>query len=120
MTDIPTSQFQHYCGEIDSAVNEVIAARGGKASLGARFYDIESALGSVKFRIISKEDFDALTEKDSSTVYYVTDGSKVTQYLGDAELSGGSGSLIFPASAVTAVSHGFVSDDIIAIAEEVS
>lgn len=42
MADIPTSQFQHYCGEIDSAVNEVIAARGSEASLSARLAAIVS------------------------------------------------------------------------------
>lgn len=35
MANIPNSQFQHYCSEIDAAVNEVIAARGGSETLSA-------------------------------------------------------------------------------------
>ena len=42
MADIPTSQFQHYCSEIDAAVDEVIAARGSEASLSARLAAIVS------------------------------------------------------------------------------
>jgi hypothetical protein len=47
-------------------------------------------LGGMKFKLISRSDYDALTVKDPDTLYTVTDGSKVTQYLGETELKSGS------------------------------
>ena len=115
--EIPTSQFAHYCGEIDAAVNEVIAARGGRGSLNARLAAIEDALGGLRFRKLSQEEFDALTEKDGSTVYYVISGGKVTQYLGDAELSGGTGRNTVT-SDVQSHAAGRILHSIIAVAEQ--
>lgn len=47
-------------------------------------------LGGMKLRKLTKSDYDALATKDSNTLYTVTDGSKVTQYLGETELKSGS------------------------------
>lgn len=47
-------------------------------------------LGGMKLRKLTKSDYDALAQKDSNTLYTVTDGSKVTLYLGETELKSGS------------------------------
>lgn len=47
-------------------------------------------LGGMKLCKLTKSAYDALATKDSNTLYTVTDGSKVTQYLGETELKSGS------------------------------
>ena len=48
---------------------------------------INERLDNLSLLRIQKEDYDALEEKDQNTIYYVFDGTKVKQYLGDALLS---------------------------------
>jgi hypothetical protein len=44
----------------------------------------------MSFLTTTKEVFDTMESHDPTTVYYVLDGNKVTQYLGDTKLSSGS------------------------------
>lgn len=53
--------------------------------------EVNDKFGGMVLLKISKADFDELTVKDPDTIYYVYDDSgKVTQYVGDSELSSGS------------------------------
>lgn len=47
-------------------------------------------IGTVTITTLTKEEFDNIEVKGTSTLYIVTDGNKVTLYFGDAKLSGGS------------------------------
>lgn len=47
-----------------------------------------NGLGGMQLMKISKEDYDSI-EHDQNTLYFVVDGDKVTQYLGDNKLSMG-------------------------------
>ena len=51
---------------------------------------LASYLGGMKLRKLTQTEYDALSVKDPDTLYTVTDGSKVTQYLGETELKSGS------------------------------
>lgn len=54
--------------------------------------EVNNKFGGMVLLKISKADFDELETKDPNTIYYVFDDSgNVTQYVGDAELSGGGG-----------------------------
>jgi len=63
-------------------------------ALAARTYadgKISQSLDGLSFKALTDTEYKAIIP-DSSTVYYVTDDSgKVTQYLGTAELSKGTG-----------------------------
>jgi hypothetical protein len=50
---------------------------------------IAEYLGGMKLCKLTKSSYDALAQKDSNTLYTVTDGSKVTLYLGSIELKSG-------------------------------
>lgn len=52
--------------------------------------EVNNKFGGMVLLKISKADFDELETKDPDTIYYVYDESgKVTQYVGDSELSSG-------------------------------
>ncbi len=57
---------------------------------------LSAQLGDITIKKITKEEYDSI-EHDSNTIYYVQDGDKVTQYLGDVKLTTGtaSGNLTF-------------------------
>lgn len=57
---------------------------------------ISSQLGDTSIKIISKEEYDSI-EHDANTIYYVQDGDKIIQYIGDVKLTVGtaSGNLTF-------------------------
>ena len=76
---------------------------------------LNSYMGGMKLRKLTKSAYDALATKDSSTLYTVTDGSKVTQYLGEIELKSGSGS----AGALTSIYNGTTSTAAGTLTEEV-
>ncbi|MBQ8922346.1 MAG: hypothetical protein IJ060_09335 [Oscillospiraceae bacterium] len=84
-------------------------------------YKLEAAVkgdGIEHIRRMSKEEYDVLVPSED-TLYFVTDDKgHITQYIGSTELSSGQGSP-FAYSDVQAVTPGGVSEDIIAIAEEV-
>lgn len=46
-------------------------------------------IGTVIIKTLTKEEFDNIEAKATSTLYIVTDGNKVTLYFGDAKLSSG-------------------------------
>lgn len=60
------------------------------AALNSNMDIIDSAFGGMKLCKLTQTQYDALTVKDPDTLYTVTDGSKVTQYLGEIELKSGS------------------------------
>lgn len=54
--------------------------------------EVDNKFGGMVIEKISKEDFDALTTKDPDKIYFVYDDQgKITQYIGDTELSSGTG-----------------------------
>lgn len=57
---------------------------------------IKNQIGNVTIKIISKEEYDSI-EHDTNTIYYVIDGDKIIQYIGDTKLVTGtvSGNLTF-------------------------
>ncbi len=58
--------------------------------------EVDDKFGGMVIEKISQADFDALTVKDPSKIYYVyDDNGKVTQYVGDAKLGGGTVSADF-------------------------
>ena len=60
------------------------------AALESRVQALENRMGGITLRQMTQEAYDALTTKDNSTIYYVYDGNgKITQYMGDVELSNG-------------------------------
>ena len=60
------------------------------AALESRVQALENRMGSITLRQMTQEAYDALPTKDNSTIYYVYDGNgKITQYMGDVELSNG-------------------------------
>lgn len=51
--------------------------------------DLQAQLGNTFIRIITKEEYDSITH-DANTIYYVRDGDKIIQYIGDVKLGTGS------------------------------
>lgn len=50
--------------------------------------DAITNLGGLSLIKISKEDYDTI-DHDPDTIYFVVDGDKITQYIGDNKLSSG-------------------------------
>lgn len=50
---------------------------------------ISAQLGDIAIKKITKEEYDS-TEHDSNTIYYVQDGDKIVQYVGDTKMTSGS------------------------------
>lgn len=51
-------------------------------SLMSEVENIQNDMGGVKIVQVTQEDFDALTDKDPSTIYLVANGDKITLYIG--------------------------------------
>lgn len=51
-------------------------------SLISEVENIQNDIGGVKIVQITKEDYDALTDKDPSTIYLVSNGDKTKLYIG--------------------------------------
>lgn len=67
------------------------------------------SFGGMSLALITREQYDALETHSAVTLYNVTDGSKITQYLGDTELKSGTvtlGSAVPAASGVTSSAVG--------------
>jgi len=47
------------------------------------------ALGGVKFKKLTEEEYEALETKDTSTFYLVEKGNKIILYLGDSTIGSG-------------------------------
>lgn len=72
----------------DTSAAESIAAF--VAALESRVQALENRMGGMTLRKMTQAAYDALPTKDNSTIYYVYDGNgKITQYMGDVELSNG-------------------------------
>ena len=52
-----------------------------------------SHINNLTFKKISQAEFDAISIKDPNTIYYVYDDRNIIQYMGDAELTRGSGTI---------------------------
>lgn len=76
---------------------------------------LNAYLGGMKLRKLSKSEYEALAAKDPDTLYTVTDGDSVTQYLGEIKLKSGSGS----AGALTSIYNGTTSTAAGTLTEEV-
>ena len=50
---------------------------------------ISAQLGDISIKKITKEEYDSI-EHDTNTIYYVVDGDKIIQYIGDVKLGTGS------------------------------
>lgn len=62
-------------------------------------HEMNKTLNGLSFEKISQLEFSELLTKNPNTIYYVYDDKgKITQYMGDAELSSGNGSLPVEAS----------------------
>lgn len=70
---------------------------------------IKNQVGDVSIKIITKEEYDSI-EHDSNTIYYVQDGDKIIQYIGDVKLTTGttSGNLTF----VLSSNYGYIIGDL--------
>lgn len=66
---------------------------------------MEDRLGGMSLKLMTREEYEALTPKSSTTLYTVTDGNIITQYLGEIRLKSGSGS----AGALTSIYNGTTS-----------
>ena len=63
------------------------------AELYARIAAIEFRLGGLSFRKLTQEQYDALTEKDENTIYFVeVSETKIDMYAGEIPVSGGGSS----------------------------
>lgn len=51
--------------------------------------DLFTALGGLSFKKLTKAEYEALETKSDTTLYFVTDGSKVRLYLGELPAGGG-------------------------------
>lgn len=54
-------------------------------------YELQQRLGGLSFRKLTKEEYEALTSKDSSTLYIVIDGTSADIYIGSIKIGGGGG-----------------------------
>lgn len=45
--------------------------------------------GELSFVKLTKEEYDAIVVKDPNTIYYVVDGDKIVQYMGNTEMNSG-------------------------------
>lgn len=67
---------------------------------------IYERLGGLSFAMLTEEQYNALSPPEANTVYFVSDGKNITQYLGTAKMSGGALTASTLSAAVNA-SHGF-------------
>ena len=65
--------------------------------------EVNERLGNMSFELLTKTAYEALAAKDPDTLYTVTDGDNVTQYLGEIKLKSGS------AGALTSIYNGTTS-----------
>lgn len=56
-------------------------------SLISEVENIQNDIGGVKIVQITKEDYDALTDKPTNVIYLVSDGNKITLYIGGTEVN---------------------------------
>ena len=87
--------FNFNANKLDSVVKTV------ENSLLSLSMNVGTALNNsnISFKICTQAEYDELTEHNATTVYYVSDGDKVTQYLGDIKMTAGDigGAILFNA-----------------------
>lgn len=87
-----TSDFAVYREQVADLTADLADFRSVYSSQMSQMYgklsELTANLGGLKIKKCTAEEYSALTP-DPNTVYYVTDGSKVTQYLGDVRLTSG-------------------------------
>ena len=67
---------------------------------------ISDQLGDTSIKIISKEEYDSI-EHDANTIYYVRDGDKIIQYVGDGRIGSSTSGLMKIKSLNTQYSRQF-------------
>jgi hypothetical protein len=78
-------------GDGETAMTAYIWTQFGETYTGVPADDFTATLKSgLSFELTTKTAYDSATSHSPTTVYYVLDGNKVTQYLGDTKLSSGS------------------------------
>ena len=55
-------------------------------SLISEVENIQNDIGGVKIVQVTKEDYDALTDKPTNVIYLVSDGDKITLYIGSGRV----------------------------------
>ena len=56
--------------------------------------NVQKQVGDVSLVEITQEDFDALTDKDPSTIYLVSNGDKITLYIGGGRVGSSTSGLM--------------------------
>lgn len=87
-----SSDFSAYREQVADLTADLADFRSVYSSQMSQMYgklsELTQRLGAASIKICTAEEYSALTP-DPNTVYYVTDGSKVTQYLGGVKLTSG-------------------------------
>lgn len=76
-------------------------------SLISEVENIQNDIGGVSLVEITQEDFDALTDKDPSTIYLVSNGDKITLYIGGGRVGTSTSGLMKMKSLNTQYSRQF-------------
>ena len=89
---VSTNEYTAFREQVEDIDNRLADFRSTYASQMSQMYgklsELTQRLGAASIKICTAEEYSALTP-DPNTVYYVADGSKVTQYLGDVKLTSG-------------------------------
>ena len=88
LKSVDTEDAESIATTILQLYNKVEQHESRIEALEDRADTIDTRLGGLSFIKISKADFDALTNKDPDTIYYVYDtNGKITQYMGVTEVN---------------------------------
>lgn len=68
---------------------------------------VQKQVGGVSLVEITQEDYDALTDKDTSTIYLVSNGDKITLYIGGGRVGSSTSGLMKIKSLNTQYSRQF-------------
>lgn len=78
------------CTAADYAISQkFVPYRPSYQKLYEMVQALQAQLGDTSIKIISKEEYDSI-EHDANTIYYVRDGDKIIQYIGDTKIGTGS------------------------------
>lgn len=74
------------CTAVDYTISpKFVPYRPSYQSLYEMVQTLQAQIGNTTIKIISKEEYDSI-EHDSNTIYYVQDGNKIVQYVGDTKM----------------------------------
>lgn len=82
-------EFLLLFNQVQQHESRITALENRAEASSAAIQGIQTQLGGLSLRKMTKLEFDALTIKDPNTIYYVIDNNKITQYVGDTKLSAG-------------------------------